>query len=323
MGITIDNLSPAAGALGTAFIPVFQGGATLKLTVAQVLALLVDAAPGALDTLNELAAALGDDPNFAATIAAQISTKLDILQPYANVASAATVNLGAQSSQNLQITGTTGITSFGTAPAGTVRNLRFAAALTLTHNATSLILPNNGKDILTAANDTLTAVSLGSGNWFVTRYQRAGLTQKIAILQDQKASGTAGGASSAGWQTRTLNTEVLDADNIVTLSSNVFTATIDCEAWGWCQGYGGQGLAARFWNVTDSVAVSPDGVNGYSNNAADYAASNLHVYGLLTAGKSYRLEMFSQQAKATNGLGVAGTKGTAEIFAMVLLKGRL
>jgi len=29
---------------------------------------LVDAAPGALDTLNELAAALGDDPNFATTI---------------------------------------------------------------------------------------------------------------------------------------------------------------------------------------------------------------------------------------------------------------
>ena len=37
-----------------------------------VVAALVDAAPGTLDTLNELAAALGDDPNFAATLAAQI-----------------------------------------------------------------------------------------------------------------------------------------------------------------------------------------------------------------------------------------------------------
>jgi uncharacterized protein YfkK (UPF0435 family) len=36
---------------------------------------LVDAAPGTLDTLNELAAALGDDPNFATTIAASIGTK--------------------------------------------------------------------------------------------------------------------------------------------------------------------------------------------------------------------------------------------------------
>ncbi|MBN8294743.1 hypothetical protein JI664_22425, partial [Rhodobacter sp. NTK016B] len=33
---------------------------------------LIAAAPGALNTLNELAAALGDDPNFAATIAGQI-----------------------------------------------------------------------------------------------------------------------------------------------------------------------------------------------------------------------------------------------------------
>ena len=37
---------------------------------------VLDGAPGALDTLNELAAALGDDPNFAATITAQIATKL-------------------------------------------------------------------------------------------------------------------------------------------------------------------------------------------------------------------------------------------------------
>jgi hypothetical protein len=36
---------------------------------------LVDAAPGTLDTLNELAAALGDDPNFATTIATSIGTK--------------------------------------------------------------------------------------------------------------------------------------------------------------------------------------------------------------------------------------------------------
>jgi len=36
---------------------------------------LVDSAPGTLDTLNELAAALGDDPNFATTVATSIGTK--------------------------------------------------------------------------------------------------------------------------------------------------------------------------------------------------------------------------------------------------------
>jgi hypothetical protein len=37
---------------------------------------LIDSAPGALDTLNELAAALGDDPNFATTVTTSIGTKV-------------------------------------------------------------------------------------------------------------------------------------------------------------------------------------------------------------------------------------------------------
>ena len=39
---------------------------------------LVDAAPGALDTLNELAAAIGDDANFSTTITNSIATKLPL-----------------------------------------------------------------------------------------------------------------------------------------------------------------------------------------------------------------------------------------------------
>lgn len=38
---------------------------------------LVDAAPSTLDTLNELAAALGDDANFSTTVTNSIATKLD------------------------------------------------------------------------------------------------------------------------------------------------------------------------------------------------------------------------------------------------------
>jgi len=39
---------------------------------------LVDAAPGLLDTLNEIAAAIGDDANFATTITSALATKLNI-----------------------------------------------------------------------------------------------------------------------------------------------------------------------------------------------------------------------------------------------------
>lgn len=40
-------------------------------------AALVDSSPAALNTLNELAVALGNDPNFATTITTQLSTKVD------------------------------------------------------------------------------------------------------------------------------------------------------------------------------------------------------------------------------------------------------
>ena len=42
---------------------------------------IIDAAPAALDTLNELAAALGDDENFATTIVSSIATKADTNSP--------------------------------------------------------------------------------------------------------------------------------------------------------------------------------------------------------------------------------------------------
>lgn len=44
--------------------------------VKAAVAALVDGAPEALDTLRELAEALGDDPNFVATITAEIGSKL-------------------------------------------------------------------------------------------------------------------------------------------------------------------------------------------------------------------------------------------------------
>ena len=46
--------------------------------VTTAVANLVDSAPTTLDTLNELAAALGDDPNFATTVTNSIATKLPL-----------------------------------------------------------------------------------------------------------------------------------------------------------------------------------------------------------------------------------------------------
>jgi len=52
-------------------------GYATEAYVTSAVAAVVDTAPATLNTLNELAAALGDDPNFATTIAGQIGGKLD------------------------------------------------------------------------------------------------------------------------------------------------------------------------------------------------------------------------------------------------------
>jgi hypothetical protein len=48
----------------------------LKTYVDAAINALVNAAPGTLDTLQELATALGNDPNFASTITSTLATKL-------------------------------------------------------------------------------------------------------------------------------------------------------------------------------------------------------------------------------------------------------
>ena len=56
-------------------------GALTEAEVDARVQLVVDAAPAALDTLNELAAAIGDDANFAATVTAALTNKVSFDVP--------------------------------------------------------------------------------------------------------------------------------------------------------------------------------------------------------------------------------------------------
>ncbi|AXC36150.1 hypothetical protein SEA_FORK_42 [Microbacterium phage Fork] len=85
----INEVAAAVGGAGATI----DDGAISSLTVwssaktdteiRAAVAAIVDGAPEALDTLRELAAALGDDPNFATTIVAQIGGKADIEHTHA------------------------------------------------------------------------------------------------------------------------------------------------------------------------------------------------------------------------------------------------
>jgi hypothetical protein len=70
------------------------------------------------------------------------------------------------------VTGTTTVTSIDSTAVGNVIKLHFDAALTLTHNATSLVLPG-GANITTAAGDEAEFIEYSSGNYRCTSYTAA------------------------------------------------------------------------------------------------------------------------------------------------------
>lgn len=112
-----------------------------------------------------------------------------------DIPSATTTDIGAATGRYVHITGTTTITGLGTKTAGVLRIVTFDGALTLTHNATTLILPG-AANIVTAAGDVATFVSEGGGNWRCVGYSRA----------------TGGAIAGRAYVTKSGNYTGLDAD---------------------------------------------------------------------------------------------------------------
>ena len=93
----------------------------LSSASAAAVAAIVDSAPATLDTLNELAAALGDDANYASTITTALGTKLGI-------SSASSTYLTQVSASNTYLTQTSASTTYltqtsGSATYATITNL--------------------------------------------------------------------------------------------------------------------------------------------------------------------------------------------------------
>lgn len=104
---------------------------------------------------------LGDGTTPPSTAVAAMK---NLFKKGADIASAATVNLAAATGNYIHVTGTTTITSFGTVNSGVPFMIVFDGALTLTHNATSLILVSGGNRV-TVPGETVIFVSESSGNW--------------------------------------------------------------------------------------------------------------------------------------------------------------
>ena len=157
--------------------------------------------PSAITDLSQTAGsnypAGSESPNTAddyfrahASFIAMLRDGIGFTDPVA-LASAATTSIGAQNSQFVEITGVTGITSFGTTYNGP-RFLRFTGILTLTHSS-SLNLPTSA-NITTAAGDTAIAIPNSAGNGWdvVSFYRKDGSTLGTAASATHLAGGSAG-----------------------------------------------------------------------------------------------------------------------------------
>ena len=98
---------------GTPTIPSLSGYATETYVGTQI-SNLVDSSPAALNTLNELAAALGDDANFSTTVTNSIATKLPLaggtMTGALNVTNSSSITIGTLSTTDtgsLVLTGST------------------------------------------------------------------------------------------------------------------------------------------------------------------------------------------------------------------------
>lgn len=166
------------------------------------------------------------------------------------ISASTTTNLGVFNTHNVNIVGTTTITAFGVTASTNqpVYNLRFGGALTLTHNATSLIIPG-GANITTAANDTGVAEFLGSGNWRINSYTRA---NGAPIVTNTPLCGATGFQASTGSDTTygmTATTAVLLTTAGVALQVSSAVVAISTAGTG-ANGLDAGALGASTWYYT-------------------------------------------------------------------------
>jgi hypothetical protein len=145
----------------------------------------------------------------------------------------------------------------------------------------------------------------------------------LFVLQDQQASGSAGGSASAGtWQKRTLNTTVINgitgasvASSVVTLPAGTYY--VRCSAPGWRV----NGHAVRLRNTTDA-STAAQGMSVESRNGTDTTTtvSEADGYFTIAGAKTYELQHWCETARTTDGLGKAVTSGEVEVYGKVFIQ---
>ena len=142
-----------------------------------------------------------------------------------------------------------------------------------------------------------------------------------AIIRDEKSDADGGTFTSGAWRTRDLNTEVADADGIVSISSNQFTlqaGTYLIKAT--TPAYESAFHQNRLYNVTDSSVVDT-GSSAYTK-VTSYVQTNSILISrfTITGAKVFEIQHQTDSTKSSQGFGVrtsAGFSTAADIYTIV------
>ena len=188
----------------------------LKTYVDTSISNLIDAAPTALDTLNELAAALGDDANFSTSITTLIGTKEPAITP----GTTAQYWRGDKTWQTLPIYTLSGLGGVPTSRTLTINGTSYDLSADRSWSITSMIYPSAGIAVSTGT-AWGTSITDNSSNWNTAygwgNHASVGYLTSITSLQVTNALGyipynssnPAGYTSNTGTVTGTGTTNYL------------------------------------------------------------------------------------------------------------------
>jgi hypothetical protein len=183
-----------------------------------------------------------------------------------DIASAATTDLGAADSDYVRVTGTTTITSLGSSTTRSHVWVKFTGALTLTHNATSLILPT-GANITTAAGDVAEFARISGANWQCLSYIPVSGKPIAAIARtDLPAGALLQSVSSTYASNADLSTTIPNDDTIpqntegtevasVTITPTSASSTIEVEFRAMGSGGSAANIIAALFRDTGANAL--------------------------------------------------------------------
>lgn len=198
-----------------------------------------------------------------------------------------------------------------------------ARVVVVKHDTAKIFLAAQTDFSFSAVQQQLLLVHDGT-RWCEVQTPTSIVTTPYIRVEDQKAKGTAAGASSATtWHTRTLNTEVQDTGNYASVAANQVTlqaGTYDIRASAPAVACSQHHLV--LWNDSDStLALNGDSAWSASTDSAQCRAT---VQGRITiaSAKAFSLRHYITAALGTNGLGVAsnindpGGSALVEVYAV-------